>query len=252
MKRIQYIIILLLLPVTGLHASVPDSILARGNRAYSNGRFEDAIAAYDTLIAMGYEAPELYFNLGNACYKSNRIAPAILNYERALLLDPGDEDIRFNLEMANLYVKDKIEALPVPFFVRWIQAVVRALTCDTWALLSISSFIAFLLFLSLFLYLNRYTARKVSFWIAIVLLCVSITTLVLADQNKRMTRENEYAIIFSPSVTVKGSPDMNGTDLFVLHEGTKAKVEDRVGEWRKIKLANGNVGWVLAETIETI
>ena len=42
----------------------------------------------------------IYYNLGNSYYKADDIARAILNYERALLLEPGNADIRANLEIA--------------------------------------------------------------------------------------------------------------------------------------------------------
>ena len=46
------------------------------------------------------ESADIYYNLGNSYYKNKNIAKAVLNYERALLMNPGDADIRFNLEMA--------------------------------------------------------------------------------------------------------------------------------------------------------
>lgn len=38
----------------------------------------------------------------------NNIAKAVLNYERALLLNPGNSDIRFNLELARSKTVDKV------------------------------------------------------------------------------------------------------------------------------------------------
>ena len=56
----------------------------------------------------------------------------------------------------------------------------------------------------------------------------------------------------NPSVTIRSSPDENGTELFVIHEGTKVWVTDEVGEWLKIKIADGNNGWLKKVDIEAI
>ena len=56
------------------------------------------------VIGRGYESWELYYNLGNAFYKNRQIGPAILNYEKARKLAPNNEDVLFNLELANLRV----------------------------------------------------------------------------------------------------------------------------------------------------
>ncbi|MBL7112989.1 MAG: hypothetical protein ISS19_13710, partial [Bacteroidales bacterium] len=58
-----------------------------------------------------------------------------------------------------------------------------------------------------------------------------------------------YAIIISPSVTIKSSPDESGTELFQLHEGTRITIVDELAGWREIKLADGNVGWLKEENI---
>jgi SH3-like domain-containing protein len=60
------------------------------------------------------------------------------------------------------------------------------------------------------------------------------------------------AIIFTSQISVKSSPDNSGTDLFVIHEGTKVSVEDEVGEWLEIKLSDGNKGWIPANSLEII
>jgi SH3-like domain-containing protein len=56
----------------------------------------------------------------------------------------------------------------------------------------------------------------------------------------------------SPQVNGKSSPDSSGTDLFVLHEGTKVEIEDEVGEWLEIRLSDGNKGWIPANCLEII
>ena len=67
---------------------------------------------------------------------------------------------------------------------------------------------------------------------------VSLTTFIFSYKQKQKLTAHNSAIIFAPSVTVKSSPDESGTDLFLVHEGLKVTVEDAVGEWIEIKLAD--------------
>ena len=55
-----------------------------------------------------------------------------------------------------------------------------------------------------------------------------------------------------PSVNGKSSPDNSGTDLFVIHEGSKVTVEDEMGDWFEIKLSDGNKGWIPSGSLEVI
>ena len=54
----------------------------------------------------------------------------------------------------------------------------------------------------------------------------------------------EQAIIMTPTVNVKSSPNEASVDLFVLHEGTKVDVLETESGWNKIRIANGSVGWL--------
>ena len=102
-------------------AQEADSLINKANEMYAQGKYQDAAIVYENILKQGYESAELYFNLGNAYYKQNVIATAILNYEKALQLSPNDDDIKYNLELANRFVVDKIEVLPVFFITGWIK-----------------------------------------------------------------------------------------------------------------------------------
>nr|HPG56048.1 SH3 domain-containing protein [Candidatus Enterocola sp.] len=55
-----------------------------------------------------------------------------------------------------------------------------------------------------------------------------------------------------PTATIKSSPDNSGTDLFVLHEGTKLTIKSVLGDWSEITTEDGNTGWILSKSIEKI
>jgi SH3-like domain-containing protein len=67
-----------------------------------------------------------------------------------------------------------------------------------------------------------------------------------------LVHNSRKAVIFNPLVNGKSSPDSSGTDLFVLHEGTKVSVGEKVGEWYEIRLSDGNKGWIPVNSLEII
>ena len=223
-----------------------------GNKYFTEGEFEKAIQVYEKILGSGFEAADLYYNLGNAYFKSNKLNYAILNYERAILLSPNDEDIQHNLELARIFTVDKIDALPQFFLRQWHYAFVQLFSTDFWALLSIITFITFLMLFSLYLYINVFRVKKFSFWLSIVFLFISVSAFVFSYHHKEIVTNHNAAIVFSPVVTVKSSPDETGTDLFVIHEGIKVSIVDSLGNWTEIKLSDGNKGWLFSSTIEKI
>jgi tetratricopeptide (TPR) repeat protein len=246
MKRLSGILILLLLGLPpGLKAGDFDSQIEKGNQHYLDGEYELAAAAYQSIIDSGYASAELYYNLGNAHYKSHNITMALVNYERAHILDPKDPDIQNNLQVAREFVVDRIEVLP-EFFLRkaWV-GFVKIFDADVWGVLSLLAFFSALALFLVYFFSRRPALRRLSFWLALAFIFVSISTLVFAGQQEKFVTRHNQAIILTPSLTIKSSPDEeSGTDLFLLHEGTKVTVADELGEWREVVLSDGNRGWL--------
>ncbi|HKJ79191.1 MAG TPA: tetratricopeptide repeat protein, partial [Prolixibacteraceae bacterium] len=216
----------------------------KANAFYTTEEYNQAVSVYEQILQQGEESAKLYFNLGNAYYKTGEINKAILNYERAKLLAPQDDDIRFNLELANQYVVTKIDELPQPFFKRWKNRVVNLYPADSWSAISISAFILFLALLGLFLFSRSVTVKRLAFWSGIAFIIVSAFTFSFAAQQKRQLNARNHAIVFCPRVTVKSSPAQSGTDLFLLYEGVKVEITDSLSTWKEVKLGDGNEGWL--------
>nr|WP_321410666.1 tetratricopeptide repeat protein [uncultured Carboxylicivirga sp.] len=248
MKR--YILsILLILP---LAVFAQDGRFEKANNLYINGEFQEAISAYNEIVQTGMESGNLYFNLGNAYYKNGELANAILNYERALLLKPHDKDIQYNLELAYSQTTDKIEDVGEFIISRWITEFRNKATSDFWAYVGIGCFILTLISAALFIYSRSVVVKKVGFYFGIIFLFHVIVTLSFAYKQKSKLINRDHAIVFSPSVTVKSSPDESGTEIFILHEGTKVKVINTLGTWKEIEMGNGNVGWIKDDAITII
>ena len=111
---------------------------------------------------------------------------------------------------------------------------------------------AFLAGFGFFLTSNVETTKRLAFGGAVVVGIFAAATFLFAMQQNNYSQNNVGAIVYEPSVTVKSMPDDTGTEIFVLHEGTKVIVIDEVNGWYKIKLSDGNVGWLKTSTIEKI
>jgi Bacterial SH3 domain./Tetratricopeptide repeat. len=224
----------------------------QGVDLFTSGSFDKALDQWIDLYNTGYRSAELEYNIGNAYFKQNNIPGAILFYERAHLLKPADEDINYNLQIARTMIVDRFEEIPELFFVRWFDFVSLTLSTNTWAKISIAAFVLCLLFLSLYFYSSKYNLKVLGFWFALLLILVSFSSLAFSAANRQMVRNSHKAIIFSPQISGKSSPDNSGTDLFILHEGTKVTTIEKVGEWFEIRLSDGNKGWIPAGSIQII
>ncbi|HAN17745.1 MAG: hypothetical protein A2X13_08325 [Bacteroidetes bacterium GWC2_33_15] len=240
------------LAVFGVQAQNTDSLWVKANDYFVKNNFEKAIETYQVINNRGLHSAELYYNMGNTYYKLNKIAQAILYYEKAAELAPHNDDIAYNLELANRNVLDKIEKIPVFFITAWGKSFINLFSSDLWAKISIVSFIIALVFISIFLYTRRYGLKKLSFWFGIIIIFTSILSFYCSYNQKQKIIKNDSAIIMNPSVTVKSSPDFSGTDLFVIHEGTKVWITDEISEWKEIKLSDGSKGWLKSSDIEII
>jgi tetratricopeptide (TPR) repeat protein len=219
---------------------------------YSSGKYREALDEWMSVYSTGVRSSNLDYNIGNASFKVNNIPDAILFYERALLLKPADEDIQYNLQIVRTLVVDKFVEIPELFFIRWYNFLSLTISTNSWAKISIISFIMFLCSLSLYIYSSGYNKKVIGFWLAIFLFLLSISSVSFSIRNRNLIYNNTNAIIFNPLLNGKSSPDNSGKDLFVLHEGTKVTIEDEVGGWYEIRLSDGNKGWVPANSLKII
>lgn len=241
------ILIILLIAVSSKTVAAQDinnQLWEKANAAYLSQNYQEAVDGYEQILRTGHESAKLYFNLANACYKTGRTNLAILYFERAKLLDPNNDDIDFNLAFVNQHVVTKLEPLPQPFFVRWRASILNMHSTDTWAAISISAFILFLLLAGFFIFSKVVMVRRISFISGIVFLVLSIFTFSFAGKQKKKISQRNSAIVFCPRVTVKSAPTATSTDLFLIYEGVKVELTDSIGTWKEIKLADGNEGWL--------
>ena len=219
---------------------------------YAKGNYQQAIKDYQEILKAGVSS-EIYYNLGNAYYRTDNITQALLAYERALQLSPGDNDIRFNLQYARSKTIDKITPETEMFFVTWYHSLVNFTSVDRWANTAIVSIVMALLLILVFLFAPQMWARKSGFYGSAVFLLLFAFANLFAFQQKHELETKQGAIVIAPTVNVKKTPAVSGTDVFVIHEGTRVDITDRgMKQWRGVKLADGREGWLKTSQIEEI
>lgn len=252
MKKIFLIIVIHLYLFPLFAQSSIDEVMKKANEFYVKGQFKEAINIYESLIHQGFEGTSLYYNLGNSYYRIGKIGFAILYYEKALKLSPDDEDILHNLQLAQLNVKDKIEALPAFFLFRIWESILAAFSVDGWTILSYSLFILFLFALGFYFFAKNIAQQRIAFYSFVIILLMFLLSVSLLIVKINQESKLKYGIVLNTSLIAKTSPDLKGRDAFVIHEGLKVKVEDKVDKWIKIRLEDGQIGWVEKDSIGII
>ena len=222
------------------------------NLLYKESKFEEAITLYKKIEATDSVSSSLYFNLGNSYYKLNNVANTIYYYEKSLLLDPLNNDALNNLEFARRMTIDNIEELPKTFLQRLEMNYLQKLSYNQWALLAIVfSFLAAILFL-LFYFSVISNKKRIYFLTSMLSFFLLIISVFITYQQYQKSMSTKYAIIFSPKISVNNAPTSNSDEIFELHEGTKVSVLDAIDDWKKIKLADGKIGWISAENLKML
>lgn len=94
-KRKHYLILTLLLAMTGISISISYHFLERkwvmfrkAETHFSSGRFELAIPYYTSALDLGLRRAEVYMHLGNSYLGAGRLEPAKETFERLIDCDP--------------------------------------------------------------------------------------------------------------------------------------------------------------------
>lgn len=239
-------------PIQAQESDGTDTLFQQANSHYQEGAYEEALVIYQEVIERGMESALLYYNMGNAAYRSNSIGYAVLYYEKALKLDPTLDNAEHNLEFVSRYRPDKFEEVPRFFLGEWINGFVHTLPEQTWSILAILFFVMLLAGFVVFLFSGHLAVRKTGFITALTGLFFFVISFTSAlSRHSDIVTPNE-GVILVPSVVVRSSPSPTGTELFILHEGTKIEVNEEVSDWQNIRVIDGREGWIGTGDFETI
>ena len=221
-----------------------ESIFSQANELYNKGSYIEAINNYKEIIKNDFHSAELYYNLGNAYYRLDSIASSVYYYEKALQLNPNDREIIDNLALVNKTLVDEIDPITTPLIESILKSLSNIFYFETWGYISIFfSFLIVALFLSYY-FANSSRIKRLTF----ILLCISsilmLASLINGNKGYDNYVNNEYAIINSYETDLKTEPNFRSETLFMLHEGTKVQVIENYNNWIKVRLVNGQVGYI--------
>ena len=132
----------LILTIITFWAWFPNSISTQGNEFYDQGKYDEALAAYDEALKDDDKNPSLhynrgnvfyrqqeypmavqsfmkalrgdlalkpraYYNMGNSLYRLGRLEESIEAYKEGLRLTPDDVDLKYNLEFVRQQLQDQ-------------------------------------------------------------------------------------------------------------------------------------------------
>jgi tetratricopeptide (TPR) repeat protein len=252
MKPIVSVGVLLVLFACGAFGQSPEQSYEQANSLYQQGKVAEARDLYESIVQNGYVSGDIYYNLGNAHYKTGNIAKAILSYERARRLMPSDEDLRHNLQLANLVITDRIEPAPRLFVWDYWDGMKNMVSTRAATWLAYSVFVVLMLTWSMVVLARTYRLRKAGFLAGVVTGLTLIGLLAVLFAKIADDRRTDEAIVLASITTIKNSPDSKSSDAFVLHAGVKIQIIDSVSDWVKIRLADGKVGWMEKAAAERI
>ena len=217
--------------------------------AYSKQEYKRVITFYEKILSEGKTSSALYYNLGNAYYKDNQLGRAIYYYELAKKLNPADDDIKNNLQLANSKIIDKIESKE-NFFAGAIKSGIYTLfSTNGWAIVNIVSLILAFLFILLFIISKNILLKRTGFWIGTICAISFFASISVGYASLHNLNKKTQAIVTSQVVQVFNAPSSGGKAKFSLHEGTKINVLSTNDQWTSIQLSNGNEGWIKTQDL---
>ena len=223
-----------------------------GNQYYQNGQYEQAITQYISIYEAGFESGELYFNLGNAYYKLGQPGMAHLNYQRAKRFLKNDDALDTNISLLKQMLVDKIPVPPRFFLSSWWDSLINFVNMALLTWITVLLLATMLLFFAL----RRHAIKRGrpgqyrAVFITSVALFV-LSSLIYTQKIYKLETE-QFGIILKPSATIYAEPNASGTEVFVLHEGTKVEISRFIDAWFEIKLEDGKTGWLAKDNLEII
>ena len=233
--------------------TVANEKFLEANNLYNDSKYEQSIQVYLQILDSGAHSSELYFNIGNAYYRLNDIANSILYYEKSLKIDSSDNDVINNLNMVKNALIDDIAVVPTSFFDEQLNKISNLLDYSLWGLVLISLSFIFLLLFIIYFFSNKPIIKRTAFTsLFFIIMIIALTALISINAYEKNHLE-KYAIIFSTKIEIKADPNERSENLLTLHLGTKVRIIDNFNdEWLKVKLVNGQEGWIKNNQIKII
>lgn len=214
--------------------------LEKGNTAFTEGRFKEAISVYSTLIRNYGFSPELLHNLANSYAADGQNGKAILNYLRGLRIAPGDDDLRADLALIRKKVGlfNDEHSMPERFFSYYDM--------NQWLTRALMGYVLLTLLLALN---SRFHIKRGMFSS-----CFIIAGLILVCCVGAYTQQRKWsgAVIIQPETRLQLSPFKAATSNGSLIEGTLVYSQKKHQGYHYVLDEKGRSGWIPSVAFEPI
>jgi len=242
MKGFKHILLLIMLilcsgRITG--AGEIAQTFMDGVKNYKEGRFAEASTAFSKVADAGIKNGKLFYNLGNSHLKNGDIGNAILWYERSLKLSPDDPDLKFNYEYALSLTRDEkgdkeLPLVRILFFWKYLLSQ----THIQWAAIFFNIIFWSLMTVRVIQRKDRFKTLR---HLMLILGLIFTLTAVYNDYEADFIKE---AVILPAKVSIRSGLTNDATELFVLHAGTKVKIDKEKDDYIRISFSEGKIGWI--------
>jgi len=219
---------------------------------YQQADFQGSLDKFQQIEDSGLNSAALLYNIGNCYYKLNRIGKAILYYERALRIQPSDDDIKANLDIANQATTDKLHDPGQFALARRLIGILHFVPFTLVLRMAGALYLVMMVVLILRVF-SRNPATRRGLSLGTALLAILLTLTAALGSLQWWDRLNRIeAIVQATEVRVKSSPGLEATEVFTIHEGARVRIDQQTSGWVEIVLPDGKAGWVPVEAVEKI
>lgn len=228
-------------------AEEPTRFFLDGLAAYDSKNYTRAAQIFSQLANQGIINSRLFYNAGNAYLKAEELGSAILWYERAMRLKPNDPDLKFNLEYARSLTRDATgdQTLPLSKILFFWKYLLNTKTIQSCAIL-------FNLIFWLTLFYRYWRQKKIINGSCLIIIILSTVFTLTGFYNFYENFSQKQAIILPAEISIRSGLTQESTELFVLHAGTKVRIQKTDKEYCCIYFSKGKIGWVPKDMVGII
>lgn len=247
-NAIRVVLFLCMFCLNGLaHAASPQDTFRMANEAMRSGATQDAIQLYQILADRNFASLELYYNLGTAYAMQKDLASARLYLERAYLMDPRNDQIRSNLAMVKSQIDDVYHYPSYPFFstIETVHSVLGRNFLSLGLLILLSA-------LALLLWLKSKDETNVNMYLYVVVICTLLVVVSVLVERTYTSFHKRMAIVHPNTAPLFERPEVTNKPSLDLSSGYKVRINEEVGPWLKVDLADGTPGWIERQYVQRI
>ena len=221
---------------------------AKALEAYRNNQFALSIQEFELILEKGWVSDELYYNLGNAYYRLGDISGAIWSYESCLKIKPSHSDAKYNLKLANLRVKDRVDFPEAPFYLKFYINIKERYSPENWVLISMG----LLFFFSIVFVMRKYLLINFLYYLSSFISILFFISLFFTFNSILNRNSKQEGIIYQNKIGVHSEPNKLSTRKFEVNEGLKVRIGKEEDLWLEIELLDGKNGWIEKKQIRII